>query len=681
MNSIWELTFGQPEKNTPLTILGNACRHEALERLPEVTVLPFDTDKIRFRQHARGCTLTIPAVEGEQFYGTGLQLKSVNQTGRKKTLRVNSDPMADTGDSHAPVPFFVSDRGYGIYVDTARYLTMYFSSHTRVTTKSARQGTADTVEELYAAEENQPAGDIVIDIPAADGIRLFIFGGPDMRTAVQRYNLFSGGGAVPPLWGLGVWYRGYARATDEDVLRQAAMIRQDGLPCDVFGLEPGWQTHAYSCSYRWNTENFRDPDATIQALTETGYRVNLWEHIFVDSDSDVYAPLEPYAGDYRVWNGLVPDYSIPEAVKIYAEHHTRELTDHGVSGFKLDECDNSDFIRTPWSFPEASEFPSGLDGEQMHCLLGSLYMRANMAPFASQGMRTYGCVRSAGAMAAPYPYVLYSDLYDLRDYARGMVTAGYNGLLWTPEVRQCSSEQDLLRRLQMVILSPMAQINCWMIPNPPWLQYDEGKNHAGEFLENREEFTAKCREIFRLRMALIPYLYAAFCTYEQTGLPPFRALPLDYPDDPQVREIEDSYMVGKDLLFAVTFPDQTSRQVYLPTGEWIHFFTGQKYSGGNSYTFDVADTEMLLFVRAGAVIPLAQPVEHIDSDTVFAVTLRKYGSGTACCHLYEDDGESLRYAEEQTVLTVVWSDGEEPQVTRQGTYTGKRYDIVGYEQY
>ena len=680
MHSIWEMTFGQPEEKTPLSVLERTPRTDELDGLSVVEDCPILPESIHFQRTARGCTITFPAQVGEQFYGGGLQLKSVNQTGRKKMLRVNSDPSTDIGDSHAPVPFFLSDRGYGVYIDTARYITVYFASHTQTMSNTVREGTIDSVDELYAADSSRFAGDVIIDIPAAAGVRLFIFGGPDMRTALQRYNLFSGGGAVPPLWGLGIWYRDYVRANTEDVLNQVQRFRKDGLPCDVLGLEPGWQTRSYSCSYRWNPENFPNPDKMMQDLAEYGVRVNLWEHIFVNPEAEMHRALEPYSGDYLVWNGLVPDFTIDEAVKVYKEHHTRELLDRGVAGFKLDECDGSDYIQSPWSFPEASMFPSGLDGEQMHCLLGALYMRANQACFLDKGKRTYGCVRSAGALAAPDPYVLYSDLYDMRDYARGMLSAGYCGLLWSPEVRQCASEADLIRRLQMVALSPMALINAWMIPNPPWLQWDEKKNHAGEFLENSEELTALCRKIFQLRMSLVPYLYAAFCRYQKTGIPPFRALPLDYPTDPCVRNIEDCYMIGEDLLFAVTFPDQSKREVYLPEGEWYHFFTGKQYKGGESYSFDTADYEMLLFVRSGALLPLAAPVESISETTVFDITLCKYGEGNATCTLFEDDGETLEYAHCQTAMTVVWEEGKVPTTTRVGNYPVQRYRVTGYRQ-
>ena len=138
----------------------------------------------------------------------------------------------------------------------------------------------------------------------------------------------------------------------------------------------------------------------------------------------------------------------------------------GVSGFKLDECDNSDFTGG-WSFPEASQFPSGVDGEQMHSLFGLRYQSALWQQFQQRKQPTYSLVRSSGALASPYPFVLYSDLYNHRQFVRALVNSGFSGLLWCPEVRDAKNEEDLLRRLQTVVFSPLAMINGWYIPNPP----------------------------------------------------------------------------------------------------------------------------------------------------------------------------------------------------------------------
>lgn len=490
-NGIWKITLGTPEKLTPVSVFGVDCKRAAL--IASQGKLPFSEEQINFRTTGRGVTVELPLSPEERIYGFGLQLKQVNQTCRKKHLRVNSDPVSDTGDSHAPVPFYVSTAGYGIFVDTARNATFYCGTNTKKGASTAsgkaagrKAEIADNTSDLYALGKVLEHTGVVIDIPAVKGVDLYVFGGPDMKTAVQRYNLFSGGGCLPPLWGLGVFYRAYGKSDQTHVLKLASELRDDGMPCDVLGLEPGWQSHSYSCSYQWDKVRFPDHAALLQGLKKQHYKVNLWEHVFVHPTADIYDELLPYSGDYEVWGGLVPDFATKEAEEIFGGYHKEKFINEGISGFKLDECDNSDYNITNWSFPDCAEFPSGLDGEQMHSLIGLLYQRTLYRRFQEAGMRTLSQVRSSYALASPYPFVLYSDLYDHKDFIRGVVNMGFSGLLWSPEVRDCTSAEDLIRRIQTVVYSPQALINAWTIPSPPWTLLNfEKKTKASRFLSLR----------------------------------------------------------------------------------------------------------------------------------------------------------------------------------------------------
>ena len=211
---------------------------------------------VTFEVSGRGCTIRLPLFEEEQLYGFGLQMHSFRQNGRKKTIRTNADPRSDSGDSHAPVPFYVSTLGYGVFVDTARYASFYCGSsaskEAAPSDGSAASG-GNTTEQLYQIK--QSASVMVIDIPAAAGVDLYFFSGTNLKDVVRRYNLFSGGGCLPPLKGMGILFRGYTGAKQEDILEMARAMREDRMPCDILGLEPGWHSHSYSCSYTWNREN------------------------------------------------------------------------------------------------------------------------------------------------------------------------------------------------------------------------------------------------------------------------------------------------------------------------------------------------------------------------------------------------------------------------------------------
>jgi alpha-D-xyloside xylohydrolase len=690
---VWKIRLGTPDAITPATVREEPSRPIVGEGgLSDVDVCPVAADAIRHQVRARGVTVEIAIADRngpEAFFGLGLQLGRVNQTGRKRTLRVNSDPVGDAGDSHAPVPFVVSTAGYAVLVDTNRYATFYLGSHAKVDRESAAvQASADaqghvaatSTEEIYTTRA-VVRRQLVVDVPAAQGLDIYVFAGPTAMQAVRRYNLYSGGGCLPPMWGLGVWYRAYAQANQEAVLTLAHKLRESGMPVDVLGLEPGWQTKAYSCSFVWNRQNFPDPDKLAADLKAMGFELNLWEHVFVHPTSPMYSQLKEHSGDYEVWGGLAPDLLVPQARRVFADYHRSEFVSRGVSGFKLDECDNSDFIPYgPWSFPESSAFPSGLDGEQQHVLLGLQYQRTINKLYEEANLRTYGSVRSSSSFAAPLPYVLYSDLYDHRDFIRGMLTVGFSGLLWTPEVRHATSQEDLLRRIQSVIFSPQAQINAWYIKNPPWMQFDRKKNNADELLEDADELQAAVRVLLRLRMALLPYIYAAFARYCFEGIPPFRALSLDWPDDPETHDLSDQFMMGDDVLVAPVFAGQTERMVYLPAGQWYDFFTHAKYDGARKHTIPVGRDTMLLFVRAGAILPVAEPVDHVRPDTVFEITARAYANGNQPLRpamLHEDDGLTFDYRRGAFNRVEIREDGT---LTRTGNYPKERYRLVKFER-
>ena len=679
---IWRLRLGVPESVTPVQARRYEPARDGLSNLPEVTSCPVALDSVRARATRRGYEISLPLGPGEMIYGLGLQFHSFLQRGLKKKLRVNADPVADLGDSHAPAPFFVTTGGYGVLVDSARYVTIYCGNKVKKN-QPARSGDAAVAARVaqlprsYERFHFNEASEILIEIPEARGVDLYIFGGPDMRVAVQGYNLFSGGGALPPRWGLGFWYRCYGQFNQPEVLAMAEELRKSRIPCDVLGLEPGWQSHSYSCSFVWS-EKFPDPSSMLSRLEQENYKVNLWEHAFTHPSSPLYNPLLAYSGDYEVWGGIVPDFLDARARNIFGTYHEREFVEHGISGFKLDECDNSDYTNN-WSFPELSTFPSGVDGEQMHCLFGLRYQDAIQGGFERQKRRTLGLVRSSHALAAPYPYVLYSDLYDHKEFIRGVVNAGFSGLLWCPEVRDARDTEDLIRRLQTVIFSPLAMVNAWYIKNPPWKQVDREANNAGRFAEAWETVEASCRRLIEVRMQLVPYLYSAFARYHLEGLPPCRALVIDYPDDPQVWPVDTQYLLGDSLLVAPVIAGEEQREVYLPEGEWYDFWTGRKQAGKQHVKVPVPLDQIPVFVKTGTVLPLAQPTLHTAHPDAFVLTARVYGEGNQRCLLYEDDG-SMNPA--FTRVTLAWDAArqrgtlERSGPLREPGYTVKAWQIV-----
>ncbi|MDF2685600.1 MAG: glycoside hydrolase, partial [Clostridia bacterium] len=209
-NGIYQCPFGEQEAFNASHFRLKKPKTEALNDLSD-TPLPFKEDDIIFKKTSRGITVEIPMKTGEEVYGFGLQLKSFNNAGRKKFLRTNADPVADTGDSHAPVPFYVStyDGGcaYGLLVDTVKYTTFYCGSSRKIQKEKAPAVVEDytvktTVEELYSSVDRTDMN-MLIEVEHVSGCLIYLFTGETVEEVCRKYILFSGGGCLPPLYGLG----------------------------------------------------------------------------------------------------------------------------------------------------------------------------------------------------------------------------------------------------------------------------------------------------------------------------------------------------------------------------------------------------------------------------------------------------------------------------------------------
>jgi alpha-D-xyloside xylohydrolase len=679
-DGIWRVRLGTPEALVPTHFRSGDMQVESLKKLPAVAEPPVNVADIGFAVSPRGCAITLPMSTQEHVYGLGLSTAEFDKTDKRQILIPSDNPEVEGGPSHAPVPFYVSTSGYGVFIDTARYTTFRAGTtsprESAVAAGETGAGVATSTEELYRSRKLKER-QMLVEVPAAQGIDVYIFAGPQMADAVRRYNLFAGGGAVPPLWGLGMAYRGKGDFSAEDSLNLARSFRADGIPCDCWGIEPGWQTASYSCSFVWNDKLFPDPTNFVQQMNGLGYRLSFWEHCFTRGTSPMYQSLLPWSGSYRVWGGLVPDFALNETRKIFIAHHEQVLFSlNGPGAMKLDECDNQPWSPKQWSFPECSRFPSGLDGEQMHSLLGVLYQQTMLEPFQTRNQRTWGLVRNSQALAAPLPYVIYSDSYDHRCYVRGLANEGFSGLLWVPEVRDASSLDDLYRRIETVIFSPQALINTWYMKLPPWQQINRDRSNAGEIMPEHVEATAIVKHLFELRMSLVPYLYSAFNEYRLTGTPPVRALVMDYPADPKTYAADDEFLFGPAMLVAPLFAGEEKRNVYLPAGKWHDFWTDEEFAGGREIEVTKPANQIPLFVKDNSLIPLAAPVQHITKDTVFDLTVKVYGKNPGPFVLFEDDGESNDYlAGKQTQVTLQWS-GLAGHVDRTGSYAGPaRYQV------
>lgn len=637
---IWKMTTGVPEKPDLFEAAGTVPAKEAIERMGNAA-FPLLPDDIKAVVVEGNTYLRFPLVRDERIFGFGLNFKTVYQRGRILQLHVDHYGGADNGRTHAPVPFYVSDRGYGVFINSASYLTVYAGTGVRKGSRNAPPELDRNTDKEWSA---QPYSDAVEILVPGAGVEVYLFGGPTSLDAVRRFNLYSGGGCLPPRWGLGFTQRVPTLYTADQVINEARLFHEKDFPLDFIGLEPGWQSRSYPCTLEWDSTRFPDPLSFVQTMKKMGIRLNLWTNPYISGKASIFNKMLPLSGTHTVWGGIVPDLTIPEARKIIADQLMESQVKIGISGYKIDECDGYD----RWLWPDVAIFPSGTSAIQLRQTYGLYLQKLTTDMYRSINTRTYGLTRASNGGGAPFPYVIYNDYYSHEDFITALINSGYCGVLWTPEVRSSSTAGEWLRRFQTVCFSPMAMINAWSSGTKPW-SFPEVENEV--------------RYYAQLRMQLIPYLYSEFAKYHFEGTPPFRGMNLepgfDYKatsvtgndsreenpyDEAVLKEIKDQYMTGEYLLVAPMFGDQLTRKVVLPAGNWYDFYTGEFVGSGQIINVTPAPGKIPVFVKDGAVIPMMRPVLQAPlPGEKYDLEIRHYGQKPGRYLLYDDDGVTFDY--------------------------------------
>ncbi|NNG11014.1 MAG: DUF5110 domain-containing protein [Arenibacter sp.] len=639
-NGIWKSSVGEPEDISLLKAVDAKPKEEALRQLP-LANFPIDKAKIKTKCIDGKTYLQFPLSREEEIYGLGLNFKTVHQRGRIMQLHVDHYGGRDNGRTHAPVPFYVSSKGYGVLIDAARYITVYAGTAVRVNADDKPVLRDRNTDRQWQA---QPYSDAVEILVPAKGTDIYVFGGSSPMEAVQRYNLFNGGGYLPPKWGLGFTQRVPTLYSQYDIIREAKEFEDHNFPLDFIGVEPGWHSMSYPCTFEWDKTRFPDPKKFNQELLSQGIRTNLWFNPYVSPVGTLYPKMKDLSGSHTVWNGIVPDLMLRETRDILKDHFVENHLNIGVSGYKIDEVDGYD----SWLWPDVATFPSGYSGEQMRQVYGLLVQDMTAKWFKEKNQRTYGLVRASNAGASALPYVLYNDYYSHKDFITALVNSSFIGVLWTPEVRASKTAEEWLRRMQSVCFSPMAMLNAWADGTKPW-----------SFPEVEEAV----REVANLRMQLLPYIYTTFSQYHFKGLPPFRAMnlvagfsndsnmaegELDSTNNPYKlavkSEIKDQYMMGDNMLVAPMFEGEKKRKVILPQGKWFDFYDGSFVGENEVITVRPGLEKIPLFVKDGGIIPM-RPVQRQAPGMGEKVDLiiRHYGTKEGAYTLYDDDGLSFDF--------------------------------------
>ena len=641
---IWKGIAGTPEAYDLLKAAGATPYKEGLSNIGKAD-FPLPQAQISAQIKDGKTYLRLPLVQNEQLYGFGLNFQTVHQRGKVLELHVDHYGGKDNGRTHAPTPFYVSSNGYGVFVNSARYIKVWAGTGVRQNSENFPVPKDRNTDKTWAA---RPYSDAVEMLVPAPGVEIFVFAGPRPLDAVKRFNLFNGGGYLPPRWGLGFTQRVMTKSTVADVEKEVQDFAERGYPLDFIGLEPGWQSKAYPGSFAWDKTRFPDPAKFTQDLLKKGIRLNLWINPYVSPDAPFYKQIKPFTASHTVWLGLVPDFAMSEARNIFFSQLQKDQVDIGVSGYKIDEVDGYDY----WLWPDVAVFPSGISAEQMRQTYGLLTMRYSAEMFRKKNQRTFGLVRASNGGGTSFPYVIYNDYYNHEDFITALINSGFAGVLWTPEVRASKTGEEWLRRFQSNVFSPMAMINAWASGTKPWT-YPEVEKQVKEYA--------------LLRMRMMPYWYTEFAKYHFEGTPPFRAMTLEdgyqlparneniatltnsnLEENPYLeavaKEVKDQYMAGEYLLVAPMFAGQTSRKVILPKGRWYDFYTGAYAGNGQVLTINPGLDKIPVYVKDGGIIPLMPPLLRAPKKgEKVNLEIRHYGEKDGTYRLYDDDGETFDF--------------------------------------
>jgi alpha-D-xyloside xylohydrolase len=637
---VWRTEIGNPEAFNLFQAADIRPNIEGIAAIGK-SAFPFEKADVVASVIGGQTSLRLPLERNEQLFGFGLNFKSIHQRGRILELHVDHYGGKDDGRTHAPVPFYVSDKGYGVFINTARYTKVWAGTGVRRDSPHAPEPRDRNTDEDWTSKPYSDAVEILI--PAA-GVEVFVFGGPTALDAVRRYNLYNGGGCLPPRWGLGFSHRVPRLFDDTQTIQEAEAFAARGFPLDVIGLEPGWQSKSYPCTFSWDEERFPNPSAFVSQLQNKNIQVNLWTNPYVSPDAPIYKRILPFTGSHTVWDGVVPDLQTPQARQYITDLFSSAHTRIGVSGYKIDETDGYDH----WLWPDVATFPSGISAEQIRQTYGLLWQKLTTKLYQEKNSRTFGLTRATNGGGVSLPYVIYNDYYSHEDFITALCNSGFSGLLWTPEVRSSDTAEEWLRRMQSVCFSPMALLNAWASGTKPW-----------SFPEVEQEV----KDIALLRMQLLPYFYTAFARYHFEGIPPFRAMNLEpgftgslttelklssLVDNPYaeavVKEIKDQYMAGEFLLVAPMFAGETSREVILPKGKWFDFYTGEFAGDGEIIRVTPGLSKIPVYVKDGGIIPMMEPMLHAPAKgDKYNLEIRHYGTSVIPYRLYDDDGISFDY--------------------------------------
>lgn len=542
----------------------------------QVKYTPFCFVK-RGSDNARRINPVFTLTADEMIFGCGESATGLNKAGQKVNLFATDPQGPETDQMYKPIPFFMSNRGYGMFMHTSAPVTCDFGA------------TYIGLNKMFMGDEN---------------LDLFVFFG-EPKDILDEYTDLVGKPGMPPLWSFGTWMSRITYFSEKEGYDVAANIRKNKYPCDVIHFDTGWFDVDWQCDYKFSENRFQNPQQMLKDLRSQGFHVCLWQLPYFTPKNRYFSELIEKDMYVKNGNGELPyedvvlDFSNPETVKWYQDK-LAGLLNIGVSAIKVD-------------FGEAAPlngiYASGKSGWYEHNLYPVRYDMAVSEITKKLHNENIMWARAAWAGSQRYPLHWGGDAATTNTGLLGTLRAGLSfGLsgfsFWSHDMGGFvkSTPEDLYCRwIPFGFLTSHTRAHG-APPTEPWL-YD----------------SKRVQDVFRksaeMKYRLMPYVYAQAKECTEKGLPMLRALFVEFPDDPGAWKVDDEYLFGSQILVAPLLESgMTGRTVYLPEGKWIDYQTEKVYEGG-WHRIEAGSLPIIMLVRDGSVLPhlkLAQSTAEMD---------------------------------------------------------------------
>ncbi|RCK69670.1 alpha-xylosidase [Desertihabitans brevis] len=531
---------------------------------------------------------------GEQLFGMGERFAPFVRNGQSVDLW-NSDGGTSSDQAYKNVPFYLSDRGYGVFVDHPERVSFEVGTEVVSRTQFSVEG---------------------------EHLQYYVVAGPTPADVLDRYTRLTGRPGAVPDWSYGLWLStSFTTSYDEQTVTSFVdgMAERD-LPLSVFHFDCFWMRQFHWCDFVWDPATFPDPTGMLQRLRDKGLRISAWINPYIAQRSALFEEgrefgylLRTTDGDVWQWDmwqaGMaLVDFTNPDAVEWYSSK-LKTLLDQGVDAFKTDFGE-----RIP---TEGVRWHNGGDPERMHNWYAQAYNKAVHDLLVRERGETEAVLFARSATAGGQQFPVHwggdceSTFVSMAESLRGGLSLGLSGFgYWSHDIGGFEGTPDpavFKRWVAFGLLSSHSRLHGSSSYRVPWA-FDE------EAVDVTRQFT-------RLKMSLMPYLRRLGAEATERGLPVMRAMLLEHPGDRTARGLDTQYMLGDSLLVAPVLDAAGDVEYYLPAGTWTHLLTGERRQGPGWIAERHGFDSLPLYVREGAVLPRGARTDRPDYDHVDGLTL------------------------------------------------------------